>query len=202
MQIGDNLQTPGMKLKCLSVPKQHLQLLQATDESLDLCPRSGPQRTRRQNFSRLPQSQRSTRFSQDRRIFKPKAEEFTRSITDKGRSPSRKRVKKPLFPRVPKKLAECHLPSVVTPPHIHTTLELPRKILPTCAGCQQQSDGTARKPSSKTHPTLPKHLSEGKLMAALERVCNPCGWESCSSPSWTHVRSSLSHIRSRESRIN
>lgn len=51
MQIGDNLQTPGMKLKCPSVPKQHLQLPRAREESLEQHPHPQPHRTWRPTFS-------------------------------------------------------------------------------------------------------------------------------------------------------
>lgn len=50
MQIGNNLQTPGMKLKCPSVPKQHLQLPQAK-ESVEQHPHTQPHSTWRPGFS-------------------------------------------------------------------------------------------------------------------------------------------------------
>lgn len=89
MQIVDNLQTPGMVLKCPSVPKQSLQLLWARDESLDLHARAGPHRMWRHNFNRLPQSQLrcSPQFSQDYHIFEPRAEDFTLSVTQEDLHP-------------------------------------------------------------------------------------------------------------------
>lgn len=159
MQIGDNLQTSGMVLKCPSVPKQNLQLLRARDESLDLHPCAGPHRMWRHNFSRVPQSQLqcSPQFSQDYHIFEPRAEDFTLSITYRGRSPSRNGLlisRNPFF-NGPQKahgalLAQCgHTASYTSPSRNASSpqgcLALPHRT-PTRAGCQHRSDSNVKNP--------------------------------------------------------
>lgn len=166
MQIGDNLQTPGMKLKCPSVPKQHPQLPQARDESSDLHPCAGPHKTWRHNFSRLPWSSILHNFLRTITFLSPGQRTSPQHCRQRKISlqewPSW--VKKPLFPQVPQKPTECHLFSVGTQPHIYPLLEMPPVAgaawccctdLPTHAGCQHQSDGAVRKTSFKTQPLHP-----------------------------------------------
>ena len=142
----------------------------------------------RHTFSRLPRSQlqHSPQLSQDYHIFEPRAEDFTLSIADRGRSPSThglSQSRESPYSTGPKEarrvlLALCG--HAAPPPHP------PAPEMPPAPGAAVQTSPLVRDVSTKVtalteNPPLkhnpftpPKHFSAGKTSAALGRVCNPC----------------------------
>lgn len=153
-------------------------------KTFDLHAYPGPHRMWRHNFSRLSQSQLhcSPQFSQDYHIFEPRAEDFTLSITHRGRSPSRNglpKINKSLFPWAPNKPMECCLLRLGTKPHIHPLLGM-SPVTRAAWHCHTDLPLVLGVKVTARLKTLPERTTPSYLWGRQwETVCNPCISRSC-----------------------